>query len=435
MNATSSRTWRAIPPWRRLRALGLLLPLCWGLNAWPDAARPPAPATLSLAQALAQSWARDPMASALQARLNEAQAGVALAGQLTPGPASISLNHLSDRLNQNQGRREWELEWATPMWLPGQQAARQRSAEQALADIDARLNERRLQLAGELREAWWRLALAQAGSALARRRVQTAQALEQDVQKRWRSGDLARLDANLASAERLSAEAEALEAAGVVRQAASALQALTGQAPPLVALWGPPVPQAEPDPQPDAPLTDTHPQLQALRSTADLAASRVALVDASRRDAPELALRWTTQRGDALNPYDQAVGIKLTLPLSSSDRVRQDSAGARAELNQAEQELTLTRERLQQAVRDTQAELATAQQQLAMATQRQALTAENLRLTQRAFDLGEQDLATLLRARAADHEAQAVLQRQHIHRHATVSRLRQAQGLLPETQP
>ncbi len=384
-----------------------------------------------LASALTQASARDPLAAQLSARLNQAQAGIDIARSLTPGPAAVSLNHLSDRLHRDQCRREWEVELATPLWLPGQQGASQRQAEHTLAELQARLTLRQLELAGLLRDSWWQLAQARAARELAQQRLQTATALAQAVQRRYQSGDVARVDANLARTERLSAQAEALEADTALLQAQQAYTALTGMPPPptdLQAEAAPPQPQAPPN----HPYHPVHPQWQALQSAVALANSRLALVDSSRREPPELALRWTTQRSDALNPYDQAIGIKLTVPLSSGDRVRQESAGARADLAQAERELALLGMQLDQALQRAQSELANAQAQTELATTRRELTADNLKLAQRAFDLGEQDLPTLLRARSADHEAQAWLTRQRIASQAAVSHLQQARGLLPQ---
>ncbi len=414
----------------------LLLPLLLSLGGQSARAQepppnPPSVQATDLASALRQASARDPQFAQLSARLNQAQAGLDIARGLTPGPAAVSLNHLSDRLQRDQGRREWEVELATPLWLPGQQGASQQQAERTLAELQARLALRQLELAGDLRNSWWQLAQARAARELAQQRLQTATTLEQTVQRRYQSGDVARVDANLARTERLSAQAEALEANAALLQAQQAYSGLTGLPPPaaLPPETAPPLPaagQAAPEARAD------HPQWLALQSAVALANSRLALVDSSRRDAPELALRWTTQRSDAFSPSDQAIGIKLTVPLSSSDRVRQESAGARADLAQAERELALLGTQLDQALQRAQSELDTAQTQLELATTRRELTADNLKLALRAFELGEQDLPTLLRARSADHEAQAWLTRQRIAYQAAVSHLQQARGLLPQ---
>lgn len=384
----------------------------------------------TLTQALDAAWARAPQAVALSARRAEAQAGLDLARGLTPGPASVSLNHLNDRLNQNTGRREWEVELATPLWLPGQRSARESLAEKASIELDARNASLKLQLAAEVREAWWRVAAARDAAALAHQRLDTAQVLEVSVLRRFKTGDLARVDANLVKTERLAAQAEVLDADIGLQQAMQAYHTLTGADAPAAL----PAETAQAQ-DVDASLPQlhlqSHPQLRALQAMTEVAQGRLALVDASQRDAPELAVRWTNQRSDGMTPYDQAVGVKLTIPLSSGARVRQDGAAARAELAQAEAELTLAQTRTQQEVLRAQSELDLSQQQLAMAQEREALTTDNLTLAQRSFELGESDLPTLMRARAASHEAQAWFKRQETAHSLAQSRLLQAQGVLP----
>lgn len=380
----------------------------------------------TLTQALDAAWARAPQAVALSARRAEAQAGLDLARGLTPGPASVSLNHLNDRLNQNTGRREWEVELATPLWLPGQRSARESLAEKASIELDARNASLKLQLAAEVREAWWRVAAARDAAALAYQRLETAQALAGSVLRRFKTGDLARVDANLVKTERLAAQAEVLDADSGLQQAMQAYRTLTGADAP-VALPAE-IAQAQ---DVEASRLSLHPQLRALQAITEVAQSRLALVDASQRDAPEIAVRWTNQRSDGMTPYDQAVGVKLTIPLSSGARVRQNGAAARAELAQAEAELTLAQTRTQQEVLRAQSELDLAQRQLDMARERQALTTDNLNLAQRSFELGESDLPTLMRARAAFHEAQAWFKRQETAHSLAQSRLLQARGVLP----
>lgn len=379
----------------------------------------------TLSQAVDAAWARYPQAAALSARQDEAQARLDHARGLTSGPPSVSLNHLTDKPNQNIGWREWEVEVSAPMWLPRQRSAREAEAGRATGELTARSAALRLQLAGEVREAWWAVAAARGARTLAQQRLDTAQELAQAVQRRFKTGDLARLDANVARTESLAAQADLLDAEAALREAQQTYRMLTGaDAPSSLPPESSPAAAGDFDPV-------LHPQVQALQAMVDLNSSRVALADASRRDAPELALRWTSQRNDAASPYEQAVGVKLTIPLSSDARVRQDGAAVRADLAQAEAELTQARYRVEQDVARAQSALDAAEHQLVMAEERRVLTADNLRLAQRSFELGESDLPSLMRARAADYEAQAWFKKQEVARFAALSRLHQAQGVLP----
>ncbi|MDT3736975.1 MAG: TolC family protein [Denitratisoma sp.] len=377
----------------------------------------------TLGEALEQAWARHPQASAISAREDEARARAELADSITPGPAALSLSSLNDRLNRNRGKQEWEAEMAVPLWLPGQQTAREAEAESALAEVAARSRALRLQLAGEVREAWWSVAAARQARDLARHRAETARALDADVQRRYKAGDLARIDANLAQSERLAAEAEAIEAEAALLAVEQVWRNLTGAPPPALLPEEGTVASHEP--------SDDHPRLAAVAAAARTARSHLRVAEETRRDAPELAVRVVRERGGFSEPYANSVGVKLTIPFSSGPRVRQENAAARAESAQADAELVLARHRLQLDAGKARLDLAAAQRQLAMAQERRALAADNLQLTEKSFALGEADLTVLLRVRAAAFEAETFLNRQKVAHAAAQSRLKQTLGVLP----
>lgn len=377
----------------------------------------------TLADALEQAWLLHPQAAALDAREAAAAARAELALGLTPGPAAVSLGNLGDRLNGNRGKDEWEVELSTPLWLPGQQAARQAQAEGASAEVAARRAALRLQVAGALREAWWAVAAARNARDMADRRVETASGLEADVERRFKAGDLARVDANLAHNERLAADAELVDAESALLQAEQAYRALTGTAAPASLAEEAPAALGEP--------REEHAQLAAAAAAARVAWSSLKVAEQTRRDAPEIAVRLARDRRDYSDPYANAVGVKLTIPFASAPRVRQETLAATAEAAEADAELARARLKLQLEVEKTRADLDAAERQLAIAKARRALTADTLRLTEKSFALGESDLTTLLRVRTSALEADALFNRQQVARAAAQSRLKQALGVLP----
>ena len=142
-----------------------------------------------LSDAFERAWARYPLASSLEARDAEARARAEVAAGMTPGPAAVSLSALSDRLNRNRGAEKWEIEVGVPLWLPGQQAARQAHARSAVADVNAQEAALRLLVARDVRATWWALAAARNARDLALRRVTTARTLESDVLRRFEAGE------------------------------------------------------------------------------------------------------------------------------------------------------------------------------------------------------------------------------------------------------
>lgn len=387
----------------------------------------------SLRDALELAWARHPQAAAMAAREAEAGARAEVAAGITPGPASVSLSSLGERLLGNHGKQEWEVEMAAPLWLPGQQAAREDEAASAMAEVATLGAALRLQVAGEVREAWWAVAAARNERDLAERRIVTARAVEADVMRRLRAGDLARSDANLAQDERLAAQAEAVQAQAALLHAEQAWRNLTGAAAPAVLVAERAAAASAPrsvSPQGMGVPLD-HPQLAALAATARTARARLRVAEATRRDAPEFAVRVARDRDQSGEPFANTVGVKLTIPFSSGARVRQDSAAVQAEVLQADAELALARLRLTLEADKARLDLDAAERQLAMARERRELTADNLSLAEKSFSLGESDLSTLLRARAGAFEAETAYSRQQVARAAALSRLQQALGVLP----
>ncbi|RID98072.1 TolC family protein [Simplicispira hankyongi] len=378
----------------------------------------------TLGDALSNALASHPAAVAGAARAEAADLLVEAADSLTPRPPSASLATLSDRLGSHYGRQEWELELAAPLWLPGQKASQAALAASARDALRASQQLLRLQLAGELREAWWAVAAARNGEQLAQRRAHTAASLEADVQRRFQAGELARVDANLAQSENLDAQAALATARSERLQAEQVFHTLSGMAAPAV---------LAPEPAPTVGVAPAaiHPQLAVDRAAVQLARARLVVADATPREAPELALRVLRERSARSDPYANALGIKLTIPFSPGPRARQESAAARAELVQAEAQVALQERKLTQETAKAHRERAVAQQQLGMARERLALTADSLALAEKSFHLGESDLVALLRARAVAQEAEASLQREEIALAASQSRLNQSLGVLP----
>ena len=101
-----------------------------------------------------QAWRLNPQAAGLDAREAEARAAQDVATGLTPEPGSVSIGSLNDRFNRNKGEQEYEVELAVPLWLPGQKAAREAEATSRIDEAVARRTAVRLEVRGELREAW-----------------------------------------------------------------------------------------------------------------------------------------------------------------------------------------------------------------------------------------------------------------------------------------
>lgn len=444
---------------RRLLYLltGLLALPAPAVSAGADPAAGPAPARL--ADHLEAAWQRHPQARASAARLDAAAASEDLSGRITPGPGAVSLGGRTDRPWDNAGKREVEVEYSVPLWLPGQWDAARDAARRGRVRVQADTAALRLELAGELRQAWGAVVTSRDALGLARRRLDTAGQLDADVARRLRAGEVSRLDANLAAHETVAARAAVLDAESALAEAQQAWQALTGGPPPLrledetvaempghepvpprredeVAPAGRPGGDAAPPPGSPgedvaAAAPDVHPRLRALAAAADAARAALHLATRTRREAPELALGVRRERGTFEERYGRTLGVSLRIPLSSEPRQREATAAATADLLQAEAELARARARLDLDLGRARRELAAAESQLALAGSRQGLAADNLQLADKAYRLGELDLPALLRARALAFEADADAARSRNAMRQARARLNQTLGVLP----
>ena len=230
------------------------------------------------------------------------------------------------------------------------------------------------------------------------------------------------------------AEAGQIDALRAEQLAQDRLQALTGAAAPatLPAESAPPTLPAESAPTQGAEAAAAaHPALATAAAAAHTAQQKLRLTDRSLRAAPELSLRLVRERGNAGEPYANAVGIKFSLPLSSAASVSRESYAARAELAAAESRLPLLQRQLQLDQDAARRDIDAAARRAVLAGSRAALAADTLQLMQKSFALGESDLQTLLRARAAAFNADADVERESIARAAAASRLLQSLGVMP----
>jgi cobalt-zinc-cadmium efflux system outer membrane protein len=381
---------------------------------------------LLLRQGVEAAWQRHPWAQALATRQTQQQADLSVAGAWVSSPPTASLGRVGDRAGTRAPRQEWEAELSVPLWWLGQRGAGRTLAERSQAQLDAEVAAQKLLVAEAVRSIWWTVLGAQDQVAVLQGRVEAAEALQQDVERRHRAGELARVDAHAASGEWLAARSELAEARQALVAAEGRWQALTGL--PMAAH----VPSATwPTAESEENTMDAHPALQAARLEAAVAEARVDVAAAAAREAPEVAVRVVRERRDTTEPFDNTVGVRVSVPLGSTPRTLRASAGARAEWIEADARVAQLVARLHAALTEAREALNTARMRLSLARERAELAAESERLLRKAFSLGEVDLATLLRARAGAFDADRELRRQRRALDAAQDQLQHALGRLP----
>jgi outer membrane protein TolC len=357
----------------------------------------------------------------------EADAIRTQAGSLVAEDPALRVKYLSDQLTEGGGATEWEAMVDLPLWLPGQRGARQDVAGAIGSQAGALERLLRWEMAGRVRQAAWELAFAEGRLRQAEIALETARALEATVAKRTNAGELARIDLLTARQETLGREVELQSMQIEARQALDAYRHLTGEERlPESLAESPPPSSPEPVLPPDHPLL--------VDSDGALARARAERkqVGADRRGHPILSLggkRAQAMRGeDALD----SLQIEVSLPFGLASQSAPALASAERTYTERLTELHRVRLEAEHALTTAEIDRLGAAEALVVAERRHALAQDTLRLMRRAFDLGETDLAELLRAEERARIASMDLELRRLEQGRALARLNQALGVIPE---
>ena len=155
---------------------------------------PAAAQRASLADHLEQALDIDAAFRSLAAQRDAVAARRALTRSPIPGSPVVGGDFRSDLRGPGQSR-ELIIDLAAPVWLPGQRGAYGNTVQTGVAEFEARLLLRRLEVAGLLRDAWWTAAAAARDVRVARDRLTTSRDIARDVQRRVELGDIPYTDA------------------------------------------------------------------------------------------------------------------------------------------------------------------------------------------------------------------------------------------------
>jgi len=377
----------------------------------------------TLQDVLTAAYARSPQRQVLDARGREVQALTRHADSLIAGNPAVSLRYQSDRLASDRGLREYEAGIDLPLWRPGERDANlgvARRAYQALSGSQAAL---RLSIAGQVREAVWRVALRHNNAVLAEQEWTTAQALEGDVAKRVRLGELAKTDLLLARDETLRKQSAYLQAVAEWRHSQDQYRALTG-------LERLPRQRGETR-STRTDIVSAHPLLAEAEARVAEAEARLAAAREASGGSPELTIGGRRERGFVAENYISSVGVSLRVPFGTEAHTGPRITAAARSYAEALAQRDRVRRRLRVGLHEAEHMLRATEQELTIAEQQNALAQENLRLARVAFSVGETDLVGLLRVQTLAFAAQRSEQELRIMRQRAIARYNQAVGVLP----
>lgn len=410
--------------------------LIWGMVLWicltghalaappaDDAIRVAIDPRLTLHDVMQQAFERYPRQQVIAPRGEQVDALRRQAGNPLAGPTALVLRHQTDQIGSRDGLTEWEGGVQMPLWLLGQKQARRAVADQAGMGLKALEQALRLEVAGQVRERLWDVALLENDLALAEQQWRAAQALEQDVRKRMAAGELARVDLLLVQDETLRRQAQYLRAHTELKHALHRYEALTGiEALPAVRNEAPSTQTA---------VTGDHPLLADGQSRVAQAVAETQLAREERRGNPLLTLGARREQSTLRSAGSDSVGIALTLPLHSAAHAGPRLAASMVAQSEAQSVRDALKRELDLALDEAEHALALARAGFDLAVEQNRLAQESLRLMKKAFAIGEIDLVALLRVQTLAFAAERAEQQLGLQLQRDIARYNQAAGEIP----
>ncbi len=377
---------------------------------------------LQLNEVLEKTLARNPMQTTLQSRDSVVSARKMVANSLLPTAPAVSVGHQNDALGSGRGEREWQAELELPVWLPNQRNNRLKVADASQSSVIASRESLKLHVAGQLREALWDLAMNDNNLVLAVNKLEVAHHLQRDVEKRHQAGEMAKTDVMLAQQETLRAEKEKLRAEAEVMHARHRYYLLSG-------LRELPASFAEKQ----SALEDYSQSsiwLEA-QSKVGLAETERELAQVESRENLQVLLNLRSIKGDFDSPANDSVGVKLRIPFGGEASAAPIKAAAELGVGNALSERETLKYALENAMHEAEHNLSVSRAELVIAGKQFDIAKESVRLAQKAFQLGESDLVSLLRVQAQTFEAERAFTTRQIQVQWDIARYNQTVGVLP----
>lgn len=377
---------------------------------------------LQLSEVLEKTLARNPMQATLQSRDSVVSARKLVAGTMLPATPAVSVMHQNDVLGSGRGEREWQAELELPVWLPNQRNNRVKVADASQSNVSASRESLKLQVAGQLRDALWDIAMNDNNLALAINKLDVANKLQRDVEKRHQAGEMAKTDVMLAQQETLRAEKEKLRAEAEVMHARHRYYLLTGLRE---------LPASFEEKQSSLEDYSRSSIWLEAQSKVGLAEIERALAQVESRENLQVLLNMRSTKGAFDSTANDSVGVKLRIPFGGEASAAPIKAAAELGVGHALSERETLKFALEAAMHEAEHNLGVSRAELALASKQFDIAQESARLAQKSFQLGESDLVSLLRVQSQTFEAERAFTTRKIQVQWDIARYNQTVGVLP----
>lgn len=387
---------------------------------------------VTLSSLVQKVYERHPALRSEFAQQQQVNANTDLANALFADVTSVNLNHQNDVIGSSDGLQEWEGSLDMPLWLPGQKQQQLALSDKLAAAIPVYKQQLKLTASAKVRELVWNVVLAENANKRAYQVWQTAQKLQNDVTARVKAGELASTEQLLASTNALELHSQYLLTLAELEHALTTYRHVTSENV---------LPQhfeesLQADHESDhqhhstAVISQQHPSLMLLDQQINILRAKQDLARFDGAVNPNLSVGVRSERGGHDESYNNSLGIGISFALDNKvyrqpaiADVAKELADAEIARQQLERELTIS---LFSHLHD----LETKQQHLKLLNEQDNTTQQYLSLQQRAFDLGEIDLVSLLRSQSLANESHNRKQALEIDIKHTIANINQAKGVI-----
>jgi len=378
--------------------------------------------SLQIRDILEKTISRNPMQATLQSRDFVVNAKNKVATAILPSTPAINVVHQNDVLGSGRGEREWQAELELPVWLPNQRNNRLKVADAMQSNVSVGRESLKLQVAGLLRDALWDIAVNENSHALAMNKYELANKLQQDVEKRYKAGEMAKTDAMLAQQETLRAEKDQLRAKAELMHARHRYYLLTGLRE---------IPAKFDEVQSSLEDYSQSSIWTEAQSKVGLAETERSLAQIESHENLQLLVNVRNTKGAFDDLSNQSMGLKIRIPFGGESRAAPIKAAAELVVGQALTERETLRNALETMMHEAEHNLNVSRVELKIVTKQFEIAKESSKLAQKAFQIGETDLVSLIRIQAQTYEAERAYTTRKIQVQWDIARYNQAVGVLP----
>ncbi|MBL1321225.1 MAG: TolC family protein [Methylophaga sp.] len=341
------------------------------------------------------------------ARQQQANANTALAESTFAGAKTVNLRHQNDFVGSSDGLQEWEASVDVPLWLSGQKQTQLQLSDKLLAELPAYQQQIRLEASQIVRELIWHIIRTNNATQQAYQVWQTAKKLERDVIARVKAGELAGTEQLLANTNVIEMHSQYVLAQAELEHALTSYRRYTGE-------------QTLPKEFEESLTINVatneqhhsttevmpgHPSLKMWDQRIDTLRAKQEIAHFDRAVNPVVSVGVRSERGDRTEKFNNSIGVGISLAFDDTVYRKPAVADAARELANAEMARLQLERDLNITVFTQLHDLETKRQQLKLVIEQDTTTKQYLALQQRAFDLGEIDLVSLLRTQALANES------------------------------